>query len=636
MSGDMRKIVIFENLRFASFPLALLYACMGFEIYCLKIPPKLINNRLFVKIQKKLKIKKVFEEGLDNTGYVGCDCNAINNIEKVYESRFSANRIIARMIKLLGSDIAVSSYKKALVEQLYQFFWAKTALSQAQKVFHPHRLVFIPEASLVVWKWFRPHKKTFAADMGVNVTFSGHLYVFVLSVIEKIKWMIGFFAFLPWVFLKVRKIVSHDRPKQNYQLGIRVYKTDIAFYYKYRTIDFLLNGKGLTKDNSLFCVETDIAESYKQELKKRDYHIVELPKILKRVSFSFLGKILIKKFLVFWFLTLKDLIFTPAFLIKTTIINLYSYILWQRFCSCYHIEHFVAYNDYAVENIIRNILLSKNNTKTWYYLHSRDFDDLFFSANKSQNFRWRALAYFNFDNLVTFGKAEVFLRQHPHHITNFVSLGCLWSEHVRLMSKEAVLADFKIGDNGTLSGDGAIVGVFNTDFGENVPLKFQDMVLFIEGIFKLLDKFPKLSIIFKEKYPRDIVHPAIIPYLDKLDRHPRCLIPGCWRESTEVISICDLIIGACFTSPVIEALGAGKKAIYFDASGRFAGTCYDKFPNLVAHSFSELESLTSYWLYQVSSKGFEEYLEQHIKEGLDIFSDGKAITRFRKLLTGRV
>ena len=104
-------------------------------------------------------------------------------------------------------------------------------------------------------------------------------------------------------------------------------------------------------------------------------------------------------------------------------------------------------------------------------------------------------------------------------------------------------------------------------------------------------------------------------------------------ETAEAIAHSDLIVSACFTSTTIEALGARKKAIYFDASNRFKGHYYDKFPKLVAHGYNELSDLVKYWLYDIKDEEFGEYLKSHVKGEIDAHVDGMAITRFRELLT---
>jgi len=117
--------------------------------------------------------------------------------------------------------------------------------------------------------------------------------------------------------------------------------------------------------------------------------------------------------------------------------------------------------------------------------------------------------------------------------------------------------------------------------------------------------------------------------------HPRCIFMGDLNpDPADTIAASDLSISACFTSTTVEALGAKKRAIYYDASGRFSGTYYDNFPHLVAHSYDELRELVHHWLYETSDQEFTFYLQTYVLGELDAFLDGGAITRLRKLLSG--
>jgi len=637
LKGDKSKVVVFENLRFLSVPLIFICAFLRFRIYYFKASPKVIKSRLFIKIKKNIELNKL-EGCVDFPTPFICDYDAIKYAQEIFDSKFKNNPLLRKMAGLSESDVSYSSYKKRLTEIFYRFFWVRAALIKAKEVFCVQYIIFFPEQFIIAQNLIglkEPEQKNAGNSFSVKVLSLGYLYASIVLAYDQIIWIFGFFALPLLIVSKIRKIVINGEPRKKYQLAIRVYKTDLAFYHKYRTIDFLLDGIKLNKNNSIFCIETEISDEYQAELNKRNYYSLKIPKILHTVSLSFIWQILIKKVLIFWILSIKDSFFTPAYFIKAVLRDVYTFVSWERLLMFYEIEHYVAYNDYESSSIIRNIVLANHKVKTWYYLHSRDFGDSFMLGDKRNDFRWRQLAYFNFENFVTFGNAEFFLKKHPNHVKRFWSLGCLWSEHVRLISKDKVLEDLNIPRQDPDTHRGGIVGVFNTDFGENVPLKLLDLASFIDGILSLLEKFPELTVVFKEKYPRIDVSKEILPYFRKLENHPRCFMSGDRFEAAEIISISDLIIGACFTSPVIEALGAGRKAIFFDSLGRFVDTHYDQLPNFVAHNMGELYNLIQLWLYNTSVQEFDEYLQQHVKKRLDLSSDCKAITRFRELLTRR-
>ena len=179
------------------------------------------------------------------------------------------------------------------------------------------------------------------------------------------------------------------------------------------------------------------------------------------------------------------------------------------------------------------------------------------------------------------------------------------------------------------------IAVFDTTFGEEAPLQSNDMASFIQGILKLLEDNPQIGVIFKEKNTFEEVlnkNPEVAPFYDRLRSHERCYALDHTCDATEAIAASDLVVSICFTSCTIEALGARKKAIYFDATDCFRGYYYDRFPKLVAHGYDELRKLVQCWLYDITPDEFDNYLEMYVKEELDAYVDGQAITRFRELL----
>ena len=159
---------------------------------------------------------------------------------------------------------------------------------------------------------------------------------------------------------------------------------------------------------------------------------------------------------------------------------------------------------------------------------------------------------------------------------------------------------------------------------------------FLEGILRLLDDLPGIGVIFKNKRDlKDITEhsPEILPLYHALQEHPRCyLTDEKDPDPAETIAATDLVISACFSSPAIEALGARCRAFYYDASDRFRGTYYDRFPRFIAHDYVQLVDWTRFWLYETSDDEFSRFLETYIRGEVEAGIDGAAIFRFRSML----
>jgi len=180
-----------------------------------------------------------------------------------------------------------------------------------------------------------------------------------------------------------------------------------------------------------------------------------------------------------------------------------------------------------------------------------------------------------------------------------------------------------------------IIAVFDTTFGEGCPLDNNDMKCFLEDILKLGNSRQDIVFILKLKNRLSDIQkmmPETFPYYKNLEAKDGFYFLDGLHDPGWINAICDLNISACFTSTFNEAIGVGKKAIFFDAASSFRGYYYDRFPNIVAHGYDELVRIVDHWLYEVKDEEFSKYLDEYIKAEIDPYTDGRAITRFRELL----
>lgn len=325
-------------------------------------------------------------------------------------------------------------------------------------------------------------------------------------------------------------------------------------------------------------------------------------------------------------------------MLTLTLEIMYKSLLWSKFLEDFRIQHYVVFNDDLPADIVRYIHCDQNNTQTWFYMHSCGTNDYFTPPGREDvlDTLW---AFYATHHFVIWGrKMENYYKKHPNYIKNFDRFGSLWSELIRCAQERLTSNVPRIKINEKCSPQ-KIIGVFDTSFTETCPLSYKDMVLFVEGLLQLLDDFPDIGIIFKNKVSLKFLSehvPQIIPYYQKLKDHPHCYFPDVENtDPAEFAAASDLVISAPFTSPSIEALGAGIKAIYYDASNRFPGCYFDRFPRFVAHNYDELKDYVEYWLYKTTPGEFEMFLNTHIKGEIHEHLDGKAITRFRQQLSKR-
>ena len=633
------KIAVFESIGYTVIPALFFYLKRGYKVTYFEVNGRVKQLKWFKRGMARHQLEEIswgdFELELH---YLSHDL-ALDNIEQIYSKRFAKSRLAKKMTLLLKSEMIHAAYKKALIEKLQNFYHIQLLLNDIARRSNLDDIAFVPSEFIQSRNYVKSADAAYNLDSHIHMPFWAYITSYISYVSKKVFYIAGMAGLPVWTLRKTKRIVpDKDKASQdNYQVGIRIYRTDFGFHYKYRSIDFLLDGENLTADNTLFCIETGISEDYMQKLKEKEYNVVEIPKILEEVNRSFIKNVFIKTFVPACYTSALLSLLEPLFMVETTAKNLYGYLLWRCFLDKYRVKHYVVYNNFNLSHIIRNILLSQEGVQTWYYMHSSNFGDICAPIDGRVTLRHVVMSFLYYDNMVSWGnKSMGYFAHHPTCIKQYPNLGCLWSEHVRAISQKEGSSNLQkevVNKINTLPGK--IIGVFDTTFGKDTSLQSGDIVLFIEGVLKLLEDNPDTGVIFKEKNPFDKVlsrTPEIGPVYDKLRSHERCYATGNEGDAAETTAMSDLVVSACFTSPTVEALGARKKAIYFDASCRFRGYYYDKFPNLVAHGYEELKNLVHYWLYEVTNDEFDIYLERYVKGELDAYVDGRAITRFRELL----
>lgn len=633
-----KKIVIFENIDYSS--LLFVFYCIfrREQVLFFAVDARLENTNLFKAWLAKGKIERITGRGSDLEQIYLPHKYALGVIDAAYKIFSQNSKSITLMVKLLRSEMIHALYKKLLVERVYNFYIIHLYINEFVKMHKENKnICFVSQDYMFIMKLLNRAGKEAQIDSNIHIPSFSYSMGFISNNAIKALNTIRLLALPIRLLLRIRKVSANEEPLKEYQLGIRIYTHDIGFYYKYRKINFLLDGDKLNANNTLFCVETPVSGEYARKLDENKYIAVDMSKLLKNINWKFLKSFFLGTLFPYWARLVVLFFKEERETIKASTEILFAYITWNRFLELYHFGHYVVYNDFGAFSVVRNILFAEKEIHTWYYIHSCN-DIGVMTRSNTNNFRDYAYSFMNYDTLLVWGdKMKRYQSSHDGYIREYLNIGCLWSEHIRIASeknegaklKEAVVKKLGISPK-------KIIAVFDTSYGgsENL-IKSKEIELFFEGIIGILDGHPDYAVILKNKWRWDALvvksPDAKIIYRD-INAHSRCyVINEDYADPNDVVAASDLVISICFTSPTVEALGARKKAIYYDATGIFKGYFYDDFPNLVAHGEAELECLVNYWL-DLPDQEFESYLDTHIKGEIDAYVDGKAISRFRQEL----
>jgi len=160
----------------------------------------------------------------------------------------------------------------------------------------------------------------------------------------------------------------------------------------------------------------------------------------------------------------------------------------------------------------------------------------------------------------------------------------------------------------------------------------EDAVLLMEHMLGLLENNPGLGVLFKPKNNDDRLRrlpEGVYASHLKLRSHPRCMLVGANGPSETAIAASDVVVSACFTSPTLEAICAGKRALYYDPADRLHGYLYESLAGFVAHGPGGLRAALEHW-HAMEEATFQGLVSTQIRRVLDPFADGGALRRLRR------
>jgi polysaccharide biosynthesis PFTS motif protein len=178
---------------------------------------------------------------------------------------------------------------------------------------------------------------------------------------------------------------------------------------------------------------------------------------------------------------------------------------------------------------------------------------------------------------------------------------------------------------------GRRVGVLDTSTSS--ALSPADIASFYAGVLRLAAREPEVVFLLKPKNPPETVlgGEAGERVLRAIDTAPNVVLLPNRFETAAIVGLTDATISACFTSTVVEGIGCGRPAVYYDPTDRFPDVFWRRIPDMVCVTDEELFERIHYLLWECDPETYLAYLRRHCS-ALEGFFDGLAITRLRRHL----
>lgn len=649
MINIKNKIVVIEEVSFIHLLDIYFYSLLGYKIYYLRLTQKIKDNRLFSYAVKNNLISRLeLATEIATSGGVYSE-PALDNIEEIYKL-FSHDKLIEKMTGLYGDKRAELAFKKSTVNKAAKFYYINELLYQAGRKFSSHDICyFIPSNGTerfrsrgddvyfylkfkeILEKNKVPYKGTGRILFPRRIIFISGLNYYKSYFSIYIK---AFLSILWFIYRFASGLISRSLQQAKYRYGVIIVSPLTQFANQIQKVDFLLDNKNLNKTNTIFIFSDRLETSRKKQMTKNGLHFIDnlpvalsgrsLLTVLAYSRFAFLAKI------------------KTQFILDTYVKLLVIFAKWNDIPGVCRMDNLISHGDFGLQSIGRNILLKKHNPaiKTWYYMHSISFN-LFLAPNaNSVNIRYLPLSFLFYDYFLTWSDFMAgYFRRHDQTVDSYICVGCLWSEHIVELSRQEKIADYlgQIDKYKQSNNKYRVVAVFDTTFSDDMMRTSADGMEFLQGICRLLQDMPDIFVILKEKKERKTAMkycPQVVDFYKELEKHPRCYLPLMRASPSEIISVSELVISFPFTSTTYEAIAARKKAVYYDASGKFKNTLYDEVPGLVCHGYLELKQRASELLFRINSDEYNKYLDEFVKGKFEPRLDGRGLSRFRELLAG--
>lgn len=544
---------------------------------------------------------------------------AFDHIDELYDLLLSQGRIPeAQVKKLYQHDNVDLFFKRDLIERLADFLTCVRFVTLIQK--EVPDVLWLPSLGsqemlnfVVQTKGLQEHLAVFERVQTIALP---KLASALSRVWQKYRALTTIKLVVPWALFSLRSLASGSERK-SHLLGMRMYQSGIGFDGKGRqSIDWIIDGQRITKDDVLFVGETPIPSRHHEGLQKNQYHFLNFDQkqAFRRMRLSFV----LRRLLLGMFVEVVPLAWAclkaPS---STTLVCAkawFDFLRWTNFLQQYDLKFYLSYNNNGIPHLTRNCLFQNHGVKCWAYMQTGSNDQAF-HVDEEGTGRHVDFSFVTYDKHFVWTDQQVdYAKSQKSRTTSFEVSGPLWSyplENSEVMA-EAIASKWP-GEKNDL-----LLALFPTSVGAKAMNHEENHLGFLQGILRLLDTpdFANMKVLFKSKgnYESELGYeePETYEVFQKFKAHPRVLILDSSLAVNEIVSVSNLVISMAFTGTSFEALSVYKRALFFDALNRFPKSYYRHFPNFIAHSDEELQRLAKSWL-DLTEEDLRHYVDKHIK-----------------------
>lgn len=632
-----QKLIIYEELKPGHIAILLLYYLLGYRQAYMLLNRKWRQRPWLCWLLSKLPVCLLSPEPLVYLRANPAGDRAFEVVEEIYKEHFLDDQRVGCLIRFFRSEDLHLAFKKSLLLELETFYYYNLLLTRISETLGTNDHAFLVPADPNVVRLYNaclPMVSEWDNSIHETRSIGFHAWSRLVSTIKDATYrlaLVGYWCY-GMVFLRLWRRRSGGREEVKFAITIvsplREFSNDIS------GVGFLLDGQRIREDRCLFVSPLPLGRLEQVKMHQKGLRFVALDR------FRFGADVSALRGMTSTILSLGAS--APLWMLRTAIVSLREANSWANLMNRYTFDHLVTYCDFGIEHVARNLILRNAGVKTWYYMDTSNHYHAFCGQYRPAH-RVGYWGFLLYDNYISWNRLNSdYNRLHRQRVGKYLEVGVLWSELIRALSAGEIRSErFEELKNKLvelLRNGQKIIAVFDSTYDNNTITGFRQGIAFARGIHRLLEEHGDMFAIFKEK--KD---PWIYPQLgwdtmgleeeySKLGAHPRCFMAGFGESQAAVIALADLTISFPFTSTTLEAIGAGRKGIYYDPLASYKDTFYDDIPGFVVHDFDSLKKRVVELLYSINEVEYRNHLEKYARERVDRFLDGYALSRFRGLL----
>lgn len=645
----MDKQIIFEKMRLVHLPLVLCYLWRKRHVSAFDFDHDTKRSRILRKLVNSGRVERFLPFTPRPIHH-----EAIEQTEHILAS-LKPGLLRRAMRDLYQTDQVDLVFKKCLVTDVFRTIFIDTTLENlAHSQNGKTEIIFWGECFEATKRLLERHGSyRFRSPALVRMPLGSLIISWPARVWRRISyWLVR------WLFIVLRIIamclgaIRPGKPsrRQKYRYAIPL---DTEFHLRFegkRRFDFLVDGQKIRPEDTVFLARVPLTPGARSQCKQRKLNVMDLPSALSlrsllRSSCSRVHVLAAAKAL------LKTMPVGPNAFIGAAFQCLNVFIE-QAVMDC-HVEfdHYIYTNQESQKQVAMNILLGGRGVQTWnyasfiggayIYARNREFRNV-------QNILWSFLN--STHSVVSTAVAEEYYRLHRQTVRFYHDLGAIYSELIREYVTEPgkdALASELLSERTTPPGR-KIVAIFDTTFidSPHTHTTYDDALAFYCDVIRLIDELPEIIAIIKPSKPEQFyINPSscwsspekglkLMELWDRIKGHQRVHWAGISGDVSQVIAASDLTITHCLSSPTFDAVCAGRRGFWYESGRHHEGLEFDSIPGMVIHGYDHLLRRTRELLFETTDEQYREYLETYVRGKLESYLDGRALSRFRRLLCG--